>query len=151
MRTKIEELSQGLDTNLYKIFDNDGYIPSEGEAQKIAIARAIYKESPIVILDEPSSSLDPQSEFELYSIFNDMTKSRTCIFISHRLSVAAISNKIFVFEDGAIVESGTHDYLIKQNNVYSSMYAKQVSYYDCEILRKMGFSSTSTSENYDNS
>lgn len=139
MNTKIDSFAQKFDTNLYKTFDNQGYVPSEGEAQKIAIARAIYKNAFIVILDEPSSALDPQSEYELYLMFDKMTTNKTSIFISHRLSITSISNKILVFEKGTIVESGTHDQLIQQGGLYSSMYQKQVGFYDKEIFSKLDF------------
>lgn len=130
MDDKIRGFPNTLHTTIYKTFDDDGYIPSEGEAQKIAFARAIYKDSPIVILDEPSSSLDPQSEFDVYRIFDGMTKAKTCLYISHRLAISAFSNKILVFDDGEITECGQHDELMKKGGLYHSMYSMQTKYYN---------------------
>lgn len=127
---KINSLHQGINTTIYKTFDNDGYVPSEGEAQKIAFARAIYRDAPIVILDEPSSSLDPQSEFELYGIFDNMAKSKTCLYISHRLAISAFCNKIIVFDNGNLIEEGDHESLMKEKGLYYSLYNMQAKYYD---------------------
>ncbi len=129
---KIADLEQGLDTSVYKTFDNQGYIPSEGEAQKLAFARAMYKNAPVVILDEPSSSLDPQAEFEVYKIFHTMTQDKTCLFISHRLAITSFSNRVLVFDNARIVESGTHDELMGNGELYHSLYTMQAKYYNKE-------------------
>ena len=96
MAEKIRGLEKGLHTSVYKIFDENGYTPSGGEAQKIAFARAIYKDALVFVLDEPTASLDPQAELEIYNIFNDIVVNKTCFFISHRLAIAAFSTRILV-------------------------------------------------------
>ncbi len=134
MKIKLMDRINGLpnkwNTSIYKLFDNYGYIPSMGEMQKIAIARAAYRSAPIVILDEPSSSMDPQSEYELYHLFNELRDGKTCLFISHRLAITFFSNRILVFNDAEIEEEGSHDELIRKRGLYYEMFKKQSKYYD---------------------
>lgn len=130
MSEKIKGLGEVLDTSIYKIFDENGYTPSGGEAQKIDFARAIYKDALVFVLDEPTASLDPQAELEIYNIFNDMVVNKTCFFISHRLAIAAFSTHILVFDNGQLIESGSHKELIAQKGKYFSMYTMQTKYYD---------------------
>lgn len=130
MAEKIRGLEKGLHTSVYKIFDENGYTPSGGEAQKIAFARAIYKDALVFVLDEPTASLDPQAELEIYNIFNDIVVNKTCFFISHRLAIAAFSTRILVFDNGQLIESGSHQELIDQKGKYFSMYTMQTKYYD---------------------
>ena len=122
---KINSLDKGLDTQLYKIFDSQGVEFSKGEAQKLALARAIYKNGAILVLDEPTSGLDPVVRSEILDIFRDFIQNDECsilfsnvlkwseeltvIFISHRLSSTRNCNKILVFDDGKIVEKGDHN------------------------------------------
>ena len=113
-----------------KQFDEQGIELSGGEKQKLAMARAIYKKSSLLILDEPTASLDVFSEKQIYEKFYELSKNKTVIFISHRLAISKFVDKIFVFKDGNIVESGNHDELIKNNSIYAEMYFKQVSYYE---------------------
>ena len=113
-----------------KQFDEQGIELSGGEKQKLAMARAIYKKSSLLILDEPTASLDVFSEKQIYEKFYELSKNKTVIFISHRLAISKFVDKIFVFKDGSIVESGNHDELIKNNSIYAEMYFKQVSYYE---------------------
>ena len=113
-----------------KQFDEQGIELSGGEKQKLAMARAIYKKSSLLILDEPTASLDVFSEKQIYEKFYELSKNKTVIFISHRLAISKFVDKIFVFKDGSIVESGNHDELIKNNSTYAEMYFKQVSYYE---------------------
>lgn len=126
---KIEHLPGGIDTNIYKDFDESGFEPSGGEGQRIALARALYKDAPIVILDEPTAALDPRAEFEIYQHFNELVKNKTAVYISHRLSSARFCDKIAVFQKGRIVEYGPHEELLKLNGVYRDLYDIQAQYY----------------------
>lgn len=129
---RVKEMPRNIETNLYK-YDEDGVEISGGEAQKIAIARALYKDAPFVILDEPTSALDPISEFEIYSKFNELVEDKTSIFISHRMSSCRFCDDIIVFDSGKIIQRGNHDTLIKdENNVYASLYNAQAKYYKRE-------------------
>lgn len=126
----LAKLKNGLDTRIYKSFDKNGVEFSGGQAQKMAIARALYKGSPIVILDEPTSALDPISEYEVYNSFNKLVEGKTAIYISHRLSSTRFSDKIAVFKDGEIIEYGSHSELVrKENSLYANMYQTQAQYY----------------------
>lgn len=122
-------LNSGLKTELYKLFDDNGYTPSEGEAQKIAFARAIFKEAPVLILDEPSSALDPKSEFDMYTLCEHVMRGKICLFISHRLAISSLSNRILVFQNGCIVEEGDHKSLMDKRGIYYDMYKMQSKYY----------------------
>jgi len=125
----ISELPNTYDTYLTKNFDSSGVEFSGGQAQKIAIARAVYKNTPILILDEPTASLDPKAESEIYTNLFNMAINKTTIFISHRLTASTIADNIAVFSEGKIVEYGSHRALIKQNNIYAEMYRKQSQQY----------------------
>lgn len=105
---RINALSQGVETLLSREFDVDGIELSGGEQQKVSIARALYKNSSIIILDEPTSNLSPIEEYEFYKQFNEIVKSRTAVFISHRLSSCKFCDKIIVFDNGKIIECGSH-------------------------------------------
>ncbi len=120
------------DTSLYRIFDENGVEFSGGEMQRLAIARAIYKDAPILVLDEPTSALDPKAEYEIYNSFQKMAQGRTAVYISHRLSGTRFSDKIAVFDSGEIVEYGTHENLMKENGLYADLYSLQASLYDHE-------------------
>lgn len=101
-----------------------------GEQQKIAIARALYKDAPFVILDEPTAALDPISEYEIYSKFNELVKDKTSIYISHRMSSCRFCDDIMVFDNGKIVQRGSHDKLMEdKDNIYSKLWNAQASYY----------------------
>lgn len=126
----IDSLPLGTETQIYKYFDQEGIEPSGGEAQKMAIARALYKDAPIVILDEPTAALDPVAEYEVYRHFNDLVGGKTAIYISHRLSSCKFSDKIAVFADKTVKEYGTHDELVNiQDGIYATMFAAQAQYY----------------------
>ncbi|MBQ6678300.1 MAG: ABC transporter ATP-binding protein [Clostridia bacterium] len=120
---------KGLDTILYKDFDEEGIELSGGEAQKISIARALYKGAPFIILDEPTSALDPISESEIYSSLGEILKSRTAVFVSHRLSSCRFCSRILVFSDGGLVDSGNHGELLERCGLYSDMWHAQAQYY----------------------
>ena len=118
-----------LDSIITKAYDAGGTGLSGGEKQKIALARAIYKDGPVYILDEPTSALDPISEFEVYEQFNEITKDKTSIFISHRLSSCRFCDEILVFDEGKIVERGSHSDLVSSNGKYQELWHAQAQYY----------------------
>lgn len=129
LKNRINKLAKGIETSIYKNFDKEGVELSGGEGQKLAIARAIYKEAPVVILDEPTAALDPYAEFEIYSRFNDMVNNKTAIYISHRLSSCRFCDHIAVFDQGELIEYGSHEELERQNGLYSKMWHTQAQYY----------------------
>ena len=126
---KLDDLPKGIHTAVYKNFDENGFEPSGGEGQRIALARALYKDAPIVVLDEPTAALDPRAEFELYQHFNELTKGKTAVYISHRLSSTRFCDEIMVFADGRIVERGTHEELMKREGVYAELFKMQAQFY----------------------
>ena len=127
---RLSEMQDGVETYLYKDYDSNGVNISGGEAQKIAIARALYKDAPFIILDEPTAALDPIAEAEIYSKFNDIAGDKTAIYISHRLSSCKFCDMIVVFHDGAIIQQGTHDSLVAdENGKYYELWHAQAQYY----------------------
>jgi ATP-binding cassette, subfamily B, bacterial len=122
----IESLPHGYDTPIGSLF-NDSRELSWGEWQKIALARALYRESEVLILDEPSSALDADTEYEVFSRFREIVKARTCILISHRFTNVSLADRIIVLDKGRIVEQGSHTELMEQRGTYYSMYTKQSS------------------------
>lgn len=127
---KLSSLKKGVDTMIFKHFDEDGIEPSGGEQQKVAIARALYKDAPIVILDEPTAALDPIAEYEIYRQFENLVDGKTAIYISHRLSSCQFCDRIAVFADGMVKEYGTHTELVnKSNGIYAEMFTAQAQYY----------------------
>ncbi len=125
-----QKLPQGLDTMLYKSFDEKGTELSGGQQQKTAIARALYKDAPIVILDEPTAALDPVAEYDIYRSFDTLVGGKTAIYISHRLSSCKFCDRIAVFAENTIKEYGTHDELVdKKNGIYAELFAAQAQYY----------------------
>ena len=126
----VKKLDKGMETNIFKFFDEEGIEPSGGEQQKIAIARALYKDSPVVILDEPTAALDPVAEYDIYRQFNTLVGGRSAFYISHRLSSCRFCDKIAVFSDGKIAEYGTHEELEKiVGGIYAAMFEAQAKYY----------------------
>lgn len=120
----------GLDAYLYKDFDTEGVEISGGEAQKIAIARALYKDAPFIVMDEPTSALDPVAEYEVYTKFNEIIGDKTAIFISHRLSSCRFCDEIAVFDGGVVVQKGSHSALLKEENgLYGKLFTAQAQYY----------------------
>lgn len=131
LKEKISTLEKGADTMIFKAFDEDGIEPSGGEQQKIAIARALYKKAPVVILDEPTAALDPVAEYDIYRQFDTLVGGKTAIYISHRLSSCKFCDRIAVFSEGRIKEYGTHDELVcLEGGVYAEMFAAQAQYYN---------------------
>ena len=129
-KDKVDELEKGTQTTIFKYFDEKGIEPSGGEQQKIAIARALYKDSPVVILDEPTSALDPLAEYEVYKQFHTLVGGKTAFYISHRLSSCKFCDSIAVFSEGKIAEYGSHDELISiPSGIYAKMFEAQAKYY----------------------
>lgn len=127
---RMSNFEKGLDTYLYKDLDNEGVNISGGEAQKIAIARALYKDSPFILLDEPTAALDPITEAEIYSKFNDIVDDKTAIYISHRLSSCKFCDEIAVFHEGAVIQQGSHAQLVAdENGKYYELWNAQAQYY----------------------
>lgn len=126
---KLDDLPKGIHTAVYKNFDENGFEPSGGEGQRIALARALYKDAPIVVLDEPTAALDPRAEFELYQHFNELTKGKTAVYISHRLSSTRFCDEIAVFAGGRIVERGTHEELMERKGAYAELFEMQAQFY----------------------
>lgn len=129
IKEKIESLSNGENTHLLKILYEDGVDMSGGEKQKISLARALYKNSSFIILDEPTAALDAIAERDLYQKFGELVDDKSSIFISHRLSSTRFCDNIVLFDQGIIAEYGTHDELIKKDGLYAKMYEVQAQYY----------------------
>jgi ATP-binding cassette subfamily B protein len=130
---RLNEMQKGLETPLYKDFEEDGVEISGGEAQKIALARALYKDAPFVVLDEPTAALDPIAEFEIYSKFDDIVGEKTAIYISHRLSSCRFCDDIAVFHESKLIQRGSHDALIADaNGKYHELWNAQAQYYSAE-------------------
>ena len=126
---RLIKMEKGLDTPLYQYDDENGVEISGGEAQKIAIARSLYKDAPFVIMDEPTSALDPVAEFEIYQRFDQMVEGKTSIYISHRMSSCRFCDNIIVFDEGKIIEQGSHDKLMSNKGLYSELWNAQAQYY----------------------
>lgn len=129
MGEAVERMYAGVESCLYKDYDGSGIMISGGEAQKLAIAKALYKDAPVFVMDEPSAALDPVSEAELYEKTNMLLKDKTMIFISHRLSSCCFYNRIVVLKEGEIVENGSHEELLGQNGEYRKLWDAQAVHY----------------------
>ena len=127
---RLQKMNKGLETSIYKDLDEEGVEISGGEAQKIALARALYKNAPFIILDEPTAALDPIAEYEVYSKFNEIVQDKTAIYISHRLSSCRFCDVIAVYDDGQIVQMGVHDKLLQDTHgKYYELWKAQAQYY----------------------
>lgn len=133
----LDSLEKGIDTMISKEFDPDGFVCSGGQAQKIAIARVFAKNPDIVILDEPSSALDPIAEYNMYNNMMQVSEGKTVFFISHRLSSARIADRIYFLENGTILETGTHEELMKAGGQYAKMFSLQAQNYQEHILEEL--------------
>lgn len=133
LKEKIESLPNGMDTELVSSVVDGGINLSGGEAQKLLLARAIYKEAPLIILDEPTAALDPIAEQEMYLKYNDLTKNRTAIYISHRLSSTRFCDRIILLDQGTIAEIGNHEELMKLSGKYKELFEIQSQYYKSDI------------------
>ena len=125
----VRSLPRGLDTHVDRLFDESGVIPSGGEGQRIALARALIKNAPLVILDEPTAALDPRAEYEIYQGFHLLTQDKTAVYISHRLSSARFCDRIAVLHEGELTEYGTHSELMNKNARYAELYRMQAKFY----------------------
>lgn len=124
-----KKLKNGIYEYINRDFEDTGVVLSGGEGQKVALGRAMYKDTPIVILDEPTAALDPKAEYELYLLFAEAMNKKTAIFISHRLASCHFCEKILVFQQGKIVEQGSHDELLAEQGLYAQTYKLQASLY----------------------
>ncbi len=130
LEEKVKSLPKGRDTMMFKQFDKEGVELSGGEQQKLAIARALYKNAPVVILDEPTAALDPVAEYEIYKRFDELVGGKTAVYISHRLSSCKFCDRIAVFSEGTIKEYGAHDELLRiKDGIYAEMFKAQAQYY----------------------
>lgn len=129
IKSRVDALPKGIHTSLFKNLDDDGVELSGGENQKIALARAIYKYAALMLLDEPTSALDPFAEAKLYDELTTVTRGKTTIIVSHRLSSTKSCDRIFVLQQGKIVESGTHEELIAQKGIYEELFQMQANLY----------------------
>lgn len=130
LKEKIDSLPEGINSLYSKIYDEKGIELSGGEAQKVAIARALYKDSSLVILDEPTSALDPLAEAEIYQHFNELVKEKTAIYISHRMSSSVFCDRIIIIDSGKIADIDTHQNLMKKKtSLYYKLFMKQAENY----------------------
>ena len=129
LKERVEEMEKGIETIIYKQED-EGVEISGGEAQKLAIARALYRNAPVVILDEPTAALDPMAELEVYEKFDEMVEDKTAIYISHRMSSCRFCKNILVFDEGQIVQMGSHEDLVQnEDGLYAKLWNAQAQYY----------------------
>lgn len=130
---KIESLPQGYDTLMNRDVYEDAIMLSGGETQRLMLARALYKNAPIIMLDEPTAALDPIAEAELYEKYGDMTSGKSSVYISHRLASTRFCDRILFIEDGGIAEQGTHDELLAKGGRYAELFEVQSRYYKEEV------------------
>lgn len=131
---KLDTMALGVDTPVLKLLFDNGFVPSGGEKQKMALARALYKDAQIIILDEPTAALDAMAESQLYEKFAGMTENKMAIYISHRLASTKFCDVIALFEDGRIVEYGTHTELMNLSGKYAELFSLQANYYNEEAV-----------------
>lgn len=129
LEDKLDELEKGVNSEILKIIYDDGIDLSGGEKQKLALARALYKNAPTVVLDEPTSALDALAEYKLYQDFDKLIGEKTAVYISHRLSSTRFCDNVAMFKDGEIIETGTHESLLQENGEYAEMFRVQAQYY----------------------
>ena len=129
VKEKISHTEKGLNQLVHKYMDEKGLEFSGGESQKLAIARALYKDAPFYILDEPTASLDALAEKEIYEKFEKITDNRTTVFISHRLASTKFCDRIVLLGSDGVLEQGTHEELMKMNGKYFEMFSIQGKYY----------------------
>lgn len=132
LKDKLETLEKGVDTELLKIIHDDGIDLSGGEKQKLALARALYKNAPVIVLDEPTAALDALAEYNLYKSFDEIIGNKSAVYISHRLSSTRFCDSIAMFKAGELVEQGTHEELLAKGGAYAKMFEIQAQYYKDE-------------------
>ena len=126
---KLKTLPEGARTQLLKVIHDDGVDLSGGEKQKLALARALYKDAPVVVLDEPTAALDALAEAGLYRDFDKLIGGKTAVYISHRLSSTQFCNHVAMFAGGELAEYGTHEQLLERGGAYAEMFRIQAQYY----------------------
>ena len=129
---KLKEWPKGIETPMLRILHNDGILLSGGEKQKMALARALYKDAPIVVLDEPTAALDARAESETYERFDSFVHGKTAVYVSHRLASTRFCDCIAMFEDGELVEYGSHEELMERRGKYAHLFELQAQYYQEE-------------------
>ena len=129
LRTKIESLPDGYETYLNRSVYEDAVLLSGGETQRLMLARALYKNAPFIVLDEPTAALDPIAESDMYQKYNEMTNGRSSVYISHRLASTRFCDRIIMIDNAEICEEGTHDELLKSNGKYAELFKVQSKYY----------------------
>lgn len=139
LKELLEKRGYTLDTYFGKDMGEDGIELSGGQKQRFLLARALYKDAPVLILDEPTAALDPIAESEIYDEYAKFSKDKTAIFISHRLASTRFSDRILLIGNQGILEEGTHEELLQKNGVYAEMFEVQKSYYEKERLGKEAF------------
>lgn len=127
---KLDEWERGIDTPILKILHNDGILLSGGERQKMALARALYKDAPIVVLDEPTAALDAMAESKMYEDFDRLVEGKMAVYISHRLASTRFCDAIALFHEGELAEYGTHDELMRREGRYAELFRMQAQYYE---------------------
>ena len=143
MAERVGTMPNGLDTPLYKDYEENGVEVSGGEAQKVALARALYKDAPFIVLDEPTAALDPIAEFDIYSRFNEIVGEKTAIYISHRLSSCRFCDDIAVFHEGELIQRGNHeDLLADAGGKYRELWNAQAHYYTDNSLTQESYASS---------
>lgn len=138
MQEKIDSLPEGVNTQLLKVIHDNGVDLSGGERQKLALARALYKNAPVIVLDEPTAALDALAEYDLYRNFNDMIGDKSAVYISHRLSSTRFCDNIAMFKSGELIEYGTHEELLRTGGAYAEMFGIQAQYYKDEEVTGNG-------------
>lgn len=130
LKEKVEELSDKVDTYMSKKFEEQGVELSGGEQQKLSLARALYLDTPVLILDEPTANLSPLAEYDIYKQYYQMTEKKTAVFVSHRLSSSLFCDRVILLKNGTITECGSHDSLMEQKGTYYDMFQLQAGYYN---------------------
>lgn len=138
LESTVEGLPEREHSYLYKLFEPTGVELSGGNEQRLAIARALYRDAPVLILDEPTAALDPVSEEEIFHSFREISHGKTSVMISHRLSATRLCDRIVVLQDGCIVEEGSHEELMGvENGIYRNMFETQAQYYQEQQEREV--------------
>ena len=127
---KIQSLPNGYETYLNREVYDNAILLSGGETQRLMLARALYKDAPFIILDEPTAALDPIAESDMYQKYNEMTNEKSSIYISHRLASTRFCDRIILIDNGKIMEEGTHQQLLNLNGKYTKLYKTQSKYYE---------------------